>query len=456
MNPHIFRKYDVRGVADVDLTDDVVERVGLAFGEALRAREDLPDCVAIGRDARASSPRIFAALARGVQAAGAHVIDLGLVPTPIVYFAAWTREDVGGAIQITGSHNPAEYNGFKMMLGHDTLHGDAITRLGERAREGAAPAAAPGGQSAWPEVLDAYTAHLAAGSRVPEGARRLSVVLDSGNGVAGVIAPRVVSELFDVELTELFSDPDPAFPNHHPDPTVEENLEHLIAEVRRVGADVGVAYDGDGDRVGVVDAHGQVIWGDKLLILLGRAVLAEHPGATVIGEVKCSQLLYDDIAARGGQPVMSAVGHSLIKARIKETGALLAGEMSGHIFFADRYFGYDDAVYATCRLLEILAGTDAPLSELLADLPETFATPEVRVDCADDRKFAIPPAVAAAFASDYPVDTTDGARINFGDGWGLVRASNTTPSLVLRVEAQTPARRDALLAELERVIASVG
>jgi phosphomannomutase/phosphoglucomutase len=269
-----------------------------------------------------------------------------------------------------------------------------------------------------------------------------------------VVAPALVRSVFpDGEVIELFSEPDARFPNHHPDPTVEENLHHLIAAVRDHGADLGVAYDGDGDRIGVVDAQGGIIWGDRLMILLARAVLSEQPGATIIGEVKCSQTLFDDIAAHGGVPVMSKVGHSLIKAKIKETGAKLAGEMSGHIFFNDRFFGFDDAIYTTCRLMEILTATPSSLAELMSDVPTTFATPELRVDCADSIKFGVPAKVALSFADRFPVNTIDGVRVNFGLGWGLVRASNTQPVLVLRAEATSPELRDQYLAALHAAIA---
>jgi phosphomannomutase/phosphoglucomutase len=453
MNKNIFREYDVRGIADVDLDDATVEAIGHAYASTLLDQPDAIRRVGIGFDARGSSPRLFAALSRGMRKVGVEVVGLGLVPTPLVYFAAFSRDDLGGAVQITGSHNPAEYNGFKMMIGHDTLHGDGIRALHARIISGdLAPAtAAPAIETSWDGVIAAYSAWVKGNIR--PGARKLKVVLDSGNGVAGVVAPALVREVFGGEVIELFSEPDARFPNHHPDPTVEENLHHLIAAVREHGADLGVAYDGDGDRIGVVDAAGDIIWGDRLMILLARAVLVEQPGATIIGEVKCSQTLFDDIAARGGVPIMSKVGHSLIKAKIKETGAKLAGEMSGHIFFNDRFFGFDDAVYTTCRLLEILSSTDQPLAQLMSDVPRTFATPELRVDCADTLKFAVPAKVAAQFSDRFAVNTIDGVRVNFGHGWGLVRASNTQPVLVLRAEATSPELRDQYLAWLHEAIA---
>ena len=453
MNDKIFRKYDIRGVAARDLTDEVVEHIGQAYGTKLARKLAGPGgVVGVGFDARGSSRRLFEALGRGLRRAGAHVVDLGMVPTPLVYFAKFSLEELDGAIQITGSHNPAEYNGFKMMLGADTLHGEGIRELYELIESGELLEADEPGTSRAVTDLKARYLRWLEGNLEP-GPRSLKVVLDAGNGVAGLVAPEAVSRVFDVEVHELFSEPDATFPNHHPDPTVAENLTHLIEAVREHEADLGVAYDGDGDRIGVVDERGEIIWGDRLLILLSRAVLEQHPGATIIGEVKCSQTLFDDIAAHGGEPIMAAVGHSLIKAKIKETGAHLAGEMSGHIFFNDRYFGFDDAVYATCRILEILSRTDASFSDLMADVPTTYATPELRVDCDEDLKFEIPGRVADHFDEQgLEVNTVDGARVRFEHGWGLVRASNTQPVLVLRAEATTPELRDTYLARLEEAI----
>ena len=454
MNATIFRKYDIRGIAAEDLTNDVVEAIGQAFATKMKRDLDTLGDVGVGFDARGSSPRLFEALARGLRRAGVCVVDLGLVPTPMVYFAKFHRDGLKGVIQITGSHNPAEYNGFKMMLGDGTLHGEGIQELRTIIEEGAFHTVEDRGEmSTWRELRAEYLDWLQ--DNLAPGDRALKVVLDSGNGVAGVVAPDAVRRVFgsNTDVLELFSEPDATFPNHHPDPTVAENLEHLIEAVREHDADLGVAYDGDGDRIGVVDETGRIIWGDKLMILLSRQVLKEFPGATIIGEVKCSQTLFDDIEAHGGEPIMSAVGHSLIKAKIQETGAKLAGEMSGHIFFNDRYFGFDDAIYATCRLMEILSQTESPLSSLLSDVPETFATPELRIDCDESRKFDIPGVVADHFAEQgLDVNTIDGARVQFDEGWGLVRASNTQPVLVLRVEASSPALKDAYLDRLKEAI----
>ena len=456
-NPHIFRKYDIRGIAAEDLTDEVVEAIGRAYGTRLvhRLGSEKGAQVGVGFDARDSSPRLFEAVARGLNAVGVDVLALGLVPTPLAYFANSTIDGVDGVIQITGSHNPAEYNGFKMMMGPETLHGDAIEALRAIILDDAFHQPnEKGTRRELDDLKERYITWVA--DNVQPGERSLRVVLDSGNGVAGVVAPDLVRRVFpNAEVIELFSEPDATFPNHHPDPTVEENLEALIAAVREHDADLGVAYDGDGDRIGVVDERGDIIWGDRLMILLSRAVLAEYPGATIIGEVKCSQTLFDDIHAHGGEPVMARVGHSLIKAKIKETGAKLAGEMSGHIFFNDRFFGFDDALYTTCRLLEILSNGEGSLSGRMSDVPTTFVTPEIRLDCDETLKFSIPESLADRFGADYDVTTIDGARIHFDDGWGLVRASNTQPVLVLRVEASSAQARDRRLGELKQAIAEL-
>ncbi len=450
MNTHIFRQYDIRGIADTDLTDEVVEGLGRAF--ATRARRTLGienPVVAVGNDMRLSSKRLLAALSRGLSASGAQVKQLGLVPTPVVYFAKYHLE-LDGVIQITGSHNPGEYNGFKMMMGAETLHGDSIQEL-RALIESQDFESGEGSVNVEPGILASYLEWIS--NDISMGARKLKVVVDCGNGVGGVAAEDLVDGVLGQDYTGMFTVPDGNFPNHHPDPTVPENLEQMCAKVRELGADVGVAYDGDADRIGICDEHGNVIFGDTLLILLSRALLETNPGATIIGEVKCSQNLFDDVEAHGGTAIMARVGHSLIKAKIKETGAELAGEMSGHIFYNDRFFGFDDALYTTARLLEILSNTSKSVSELLADVPKTFVTPEIRRDCPEEMKFDVPGLVAAHFAErGFETNTIDGVRVNFGDGWGLCRASNTQPVLVLRVEAQSAERRDELLAQLEAAV----
>lgn len=452
MNAHIFRQYDIRGIAETDLTDAVVEGLGRAF--ATRARRiigtDNP-VIGVGNDMRLSSTRLLKALSRGLAASGASVKQLGLVPTPVVYFAKYELE-LDGVIQITGSHNPGEYNGFKMMMAGDTLHGDSIQELRvlieeEDYLDGDGKIARHEG------ILDTYLEWVR--DDIELGDRTLKVVVDCGNGVGGVCAEDLVADVLGQDFVGMFLEPDGSFPNHHPDPTVPENLDMMCAKVKELGADVGIAYDGDADRIGICDEKGNVIFGDTLMILLSRALLEEIPGATIIGEVKCSQNLFDDIEAHGGTAIMARVGHSLIKAKIKETGAELAGEMSGHVFYNDRYFGFDDALYTTARLVEILTATDKSVSELLADVPKTFVTPEIRQDCSEELKFDVPGIVAKHYADQgLEVNTIDGVRVNFGDGWALCRASNTQPVVVLRVEAKTLERRDELLAGLRKAVAA--
>ena len=429
LNQNIFREYDIRGIVGDQLADDTVATLGRAIGTFFR--QNNAKRIAIGYDARESSPRFCDLLTRGFNESGCDVVLIGMVPTPVLYHTVFTR-DVDGGVMITGSHNPPDHNGFKICLGKSTLFGSQIQEIKEIALAG--NFAAGSGSVETNEVLDLYCADIVA--KINMGGRKLKAVLDAGNGMGGVTGVPVY-KAFAVELIELFTEPDSDFPNHHPDPTVTENLADTIAAVREHGADIGIAFDGDGDRIGVVDETGRIIWGDELMVLLSRSVLAENPGATIIAEVKCSQTLFDDIAKHGGKPLMWKAGHSLIKAKMKETDAALAGEMSGHIFFADRFYGFDDATYAGARVLEILSKTDKKLSELLADLPETFSTPELRVDCPDEVKFDVVAKIAEHFQKTNEVITIDGARIIFGHGWGLVRASNTQAILVLRFEADS-------------------
>jgi phosphomannomutase/phosphoglucomutase len=350
---------------------------------------------------------------------------------------------------ITGSHNPAEDNGCKVMLGLNTLHGDDIQLLKQIASDADFAGGGGRGEVTTVDIHTPYADWLT--SHIQLGPRKLNIVVDCGNGPTGTISPHILSRL-GAQVTGLFTEPDGRFPNHHPDPTVEENLLDLRKAVAEHQADVGIAYDGDGDRIGVLDENGHVLWGDQLMIVLSRALLAVEPGAAIVGEVKCSQTLFDDIAAHGGRPVMSRVGHSLIKQRMKDEHALLAGEMSGHIFFKHRYFGYDAATYASCRLLEILSHHDGPMSSLLHGVPQTFATPELRLTCPDDIKFGVVHAVTEKYRATHEVIDIDGVRVKFADGWGLVRASNTGPVLVLRCEATSPEARDRIRAELTAAI----
>ena len=447
MNTNIFRAYDIRGVANRDLTDDVATAIAQAIATLAKKRGHKP-VMALGRDARLSSPRLHAAFVAGLTRAGVQIHDIGVVATPMLYFAVNTLA-VDGGIMITGSHNPAEDNGCKMMLGLGTIHGEDIQELLGLIQAGDLYVALQPGTVTPVDIHTPYRAWLT--SHLQLGPRKLKVIVDCGNGPTGPISPKILADL-GADVTGIFTEPDGNFPNHHPDPTVEKNLLDLRKAVLASGADLGIAYDGDGDRIGVLDEQGRVLWGDKLMIVLSRALLQVEPGAAIVGEVKCSQTLFDDIAAHGGQPIMSRVGHSLIKDRMKQEHALLAGEMSGHIFYKHRYFGYDDATYTSCRLLEILSHHDGPLSSLLAGVPETYATPELRLGCPDELKFSVVAAVTAKYKATHDVIDIDGVRVKFADGWGLVRASNTGPVLVMRCESTSEAGRDRIRAELTAAI----
>lgn len=442
MNKHIFREYDIRGIVGNDLNNETVETLSKAVGTFFS--QNGAKRIAVGYDARESSPEFAEILTAGFNESGCDVVLIGQVPTPVLYHTVYTK-DVDGGVMITGSHNPSNYNGFKICLGKQTLFGSQIQAIKDIAFSG--KFAMGSGTSETINVLADYEEDIL--SKIDFGKRRLKAVVDSGNGMGGVTAIPIFNKL-GVELVELFSEPDSDFPNHHPDPTVTENLQDTIEKVKETNADLGIAFDGDGDRIGVIDENGRIIWGDELMVLLSRSVLAENPGATIIAEVKCSQNLYDDIESRGGKAIMWKAGHSIIKSKMKETGSILAGEMSGHIFFADRFYGFDDACYAGARVLEILSKTDKNLSELLSDLPETFSTPELRVDCDEEKKFEIVAKIAEEFSKTNEVITIDGARILFENGWGLVRASNTQAILVLRFEADS----EESLKEIREIVES--
>ncbi|HEY8560875.1 MAG TPA: phosphomannomutase/phosphoglucomutase [Pyrinomonadaceae bacterium] len=448
MNQNIFREYDIRGIVGEQLTNETVAILGKALGTFFRragARR-----IAVGYDARESSPRFCELLTAAFNETGCDAVLIGRVPTPVLYHTVFTR-DVDGGVMITGSHNPPDHNGFKVCLGKQTLFGAQIQEIKQIALGGEFAEGAGGIERI--EVLAEYEKDIL--SKIGFGARKLKAVVDGGNGMGGVTAVPIYSDL-GVELVELFTEPDSNFPNHHPDPTVTENLEDCIRAVNETGADLGLAFDGDGDRLGVIDETGRIIWGDELMVLLSREILKENAGATIIAEVKCSQNLFDDIERHGGVPLMWKAGHSLIKAKMKETHAALAGEMSGHIFFADRFYGFDDATYAGARVLEILSKTDKKLSELLSDLPATFSTPELRIECTDEQKFAVVRKIAEEFSRTNEVITIDGARILFDGGWGLVRASNTQAILVLRFEADSEENlrkiREAVEAKVQEFI----
>jgi phosphomannomutase/phosphoglucomutase len=432
LNPAIFREYDIRGVAERDFDADFARRLGRAFGTL--AAEHGAALVGVGRDCRLTSDAYARAVRDGMAGAGVDVLDLGVCPSPLLYFAIALWE-LGGGVQVTGSHNAADYNGFKLCLGTQALHGEQIQDLRRRIETGAERRGA--GRVTPRAVIPPYQDYVAA--NVGRFGRPIRVVVDAGNGTGGPVAPALYARL-GADVTALYCDLDGRFPHHHPDPTVVENMQHLVTRVRETGAELGIAFDGDADRIGVVDAAGRMIWGDELLVLYARDVLARNPGAVVVSEVKCSQRLYDDIARHGGHGIMWKAGHSLLKAKMRETGALVGGEMSGHIFFKERWFGFDDGIYAGARLLEILGRTGKRVDELLADLPRTETTPEIRVDCADEVKFRVADRVRDRFrAEGRELIDIDGVRVRFPNGWGLLRASNTQPVLVMRFEADTPA-----------------
>ena len=452
INPKIFREYDIRGIVDKDLSLEFVEYLGRGIGTFFR--EHGKRRVALGRDARLSSPAYAEAIARGLLSTGCSVVDVGLVPTPLLYFAVYYKKNEA-AVMITGSHNPPEYNGFKMMVGEETLYGETIQQVYRILKEGKLITAKPGTRSSY-DIIPEYESYVVKDIRL---GRKLKVVLDAGNGTAGFVAVPIFRKL-GCDVIELYCEPDGKFPNHHPDPTLPEAMEDLIKKVRGTGADFGVGYDGDGDRIGVVDDQGNLLWGDQLMIVFSRDVLPANPGAAVISEVKASKLLYAEIKRLGGRPIMWKTGHSLIKQKIKEEKALLAGEMSGHIFFADRFFGFDDAIYSSARLAEIVSRSEKKLSEMLADLPKTYYTPEIRVYATDEVKFKIVDEVKKELAKKYPVNDIDGIRVSYPNGWALVRASNTQAALVLRYEADTPEDLEAIRKEvgtaLERAIQGLG
>jgi phosphomannomutase/phosphoglucomutase len=446
VNPVVFREYDIRGVAGIDLTETTVGLVARALGTKVRAAGG--KTVVLGRDVRLSSPAFHHQAVAGLTATGCDVVDVGVVPTPLVYFAA-QKLSVDGLCVITGSHNPPDYNGMKIGLGTTTLYGEAIQEILRLVQKG--QFASGKGRVTHLDIVTPYQDYVVKNLQL--GGRTLKVVIDAGNGTGGVAVP--IFERLGVEVVPLFLEPDGHFPNHHPDPTVEKNLESLKRTVLETHADVGIAYDGDADRVGAVDEKGQVLWGDQLMILFSRAILAEVPGAAIVGEVKCSFTLYDDIKQRGGRGIMWKAGHSLIKAKMKEEHAELAGEMSGHIFFGNRWLGFDDGIYSSARLVELLTQTDRPMSELLADVPKTFSTPELRVDCREEIKFEVVRRAQEFFKKGYQAITVDGVRVVFPDGWGLVRASNTQPILVLRFEATSEPRMAEIRALVEDRVAAI-
>ncbi len=456
----IFREYDIRGIVDKTLTDEAVKLIAGAYATYLQmktGKEKLK--ITIGRDIRLSSDRFFKILSEELNNKGFNVVELGVCPTPLLYFSIFVIDNVDGGIMITGSHNPPDYNGFKLCVGKDTLYGEQIGELYNIIySDKIIPDVSEKGVTTKYDIISHYTKFMLEKFSHIRGCFHDNIVLDAGNGVGNLVAPLILKKL-GLNVIELFSEPDGNFPNHHPDPTVEENLKFLKESVLQEKAVFGVGYDGDADRIGVLNEKGEILWGDQLLILYGRDALETIKNAKIIGEVKCSQVLYDDIAEKGGIPIMAQTGHSLIKKRLKEEKAAIAGEMSGHIFFADRYFGFDDAIYATLRLVEIICKKNKKLSELLSDLPITYTTPEIRIDCPEDKKFKIPDLLKSQLLADVEIKdkikdiiTIDGIRVIFEQGWGLVRASNTQPVLVLRFEGKTPEARDFYKQKIEEYL----
>lgn len=479
-NAHIFREYDIRGIADKELSETLVANLGTVFAvhtraaQADRTQVDRPQVdqvnagkhpdqgkrmlVVIGRDGRHSSPRLAQSLAKGLARGGVDVIDVGLVPTPGLYFANY-HFAADAAVMITGSHNPSDYNGMKMVRSNQSVYGTEIQTLRERLQEGVAVAEEPG-EIRSEAILEQYLQRVTADFKP---GRPIRVIFDCGNGATGVAAPQLLQQLPNIEGELLFSEVDGSFPNHHPDPTIPENLESLRQRMVETGAELGIAFDGDGDRIGALDETGRVVWGDRLMILFARDILQQKPGSTVIGDVKCSQLLFDAVDEAGGVPLMWKTGHSLVKTKMRETGAPLAGEMSGHLFFADRYLGYDDALYAAMRLIELLASTPETLSQRLTGLPEVFATPELRIDCPDDRKFQVMETILEMQRQkekEQPqgvhFSAIDGVRVSSAEGWWLLRVSNTQPALVARVEAKSRAVLGCMVDELTATLAKEG
>lgn len=448
--PGIFRQYDIRGIVGQDLTVEAAEAIGRAYAVIL-AERGVSGAVAVGRDNRPSGVALRDALVRGLTTSGLDVIDVGVVPTPLLYWSLHHLPVVAG-IQITGSHNPPEYNGFKCCIGHGSLHGEGIQRLRRIIEAGAFPTGQ--GTVRSEAIIDRYVDDIVA--RIGPLPKDMKVVIDCGNGVGAVVAPKLFPAL-GLTPTWLFAESDGSFPNHHPDPTVVENLQDLIRSVRETGSAIGIGFDGDADRIGMVDGDGTIVWGDYLLLLYARDVLARTgKGQSIIFDVKCSQALPDGIEKAGGKPVMWKTGHSLIKEKMKELEAPLAGEMSGHMFFTEGFYGHDDALYAAARLLRIIADAKRSVADLLADVPRFVSTPELRVDCPDDRKEIVTQAALAHFRARYPVSDVDGVRILFEGGWALIRSSNTQPILVMRFEASSEARLAELRAEVEGWLATQG
>ncbi|ADL07588.1 phosphomannomutase/phosphoglucomutase [Thermosediminibacter oceani] len=443
INPNIFRQYDIRGVVGEEIDEEVAQTLGRAFGTfALRNGEKK---VVVGSDNRSSSPSLKRALIEGLMSTGCDVVDPGTVVTPVFYFSR-IHYGINPGIMVTASHNPPQYNGFKVAFGHATLYGDDIQKIRVMMEKGEFESGK--GKLSYIDPTEDYISTIC--DKI-ELSKSLRVGIDCGNGTASLFAEKLFKRL-GVETHPIYCESDPSFPNHFPDPVKPENLKDLRELVLREKLDLGIGFDGDGDRIGVVDDTGTVIYGDMLMILYWREILPKHPGTTAIVEVKCSQALVEEIERLGGKPMFYKTGHSLIKAKMKEIGAVFTGEMSGHMFFADEYYGFDDALYAAARLLRILSRTGKKLSELLSDVPKYYSTPEIRVPCPDDEKFAKVEAIKEYFRKRYPMIDVDGARVLFPDGWGLVRASNTGPELIVRCEAKTPEGLERIKEEMQKAL----
>lgn len=448
-NPLIFREYDIRGVVEKDFQTETVVAIGRAIGTFMK-RQGASE-ITLGRDGRLSSERIAGELAAGLASTGLKITDTGLCPTPVHYYSiAHLKKD--GGVMVTGSHNPPEFNGIKMTLGKGSIFGKDIQKIRHLIEEDDFEKASPSPKETL-EILEPYIEYIVKNLKLPRGVR---VGMDSGNGTGGLVAPEIFRRL-GCEVHDIFSEVDGLFPNHHPDPTVEANLVDLKKLVADKGLEVGVGYDGDSDRLGAIDGKGQVLWGDQLMILFSRAILKKNPGAVIIADVKSSDNLFADVKAKGGRPIMWKTGHALIKQKLWKEEALFAGEMSGHLFFADRYFGFDDGIYASGRLVELIAQMDHSIEEELADVPKTYSTPEIRVDCPDEQKFEVVRKTRDALRKQcLPIFDLDGVRVTYPGGWGLVRASNTQPVLVLRFEADSPERLEQIRGSVEKVLSEAG
>ncbi|MBE0428028.1 MAG: phosphomannomutase/phosphoglucomutase [Nitrospirae bacterium] len=456
----MFREYDIRGVVGKEIDKDIAVLIGKSFGTLLENLNPEATHVSVGMDVRLSSEDLASGIIGGIISTGLNVYDIGICPTPLQYFSLF-HLDLDGGIMVTGSHNPPEYNGFKISIGKETIHGQAIQKLKEIILREQWMSADRHGKVSQYDIISAYKDYMLkefSYLKDPQ-YKRLKVVVDAGNATAGLVVPEILDSI-GCDVVPLYCEPDGRFPNHHPDPTIVEYIQDLISLTKETGAEIGVGYDGDADRIGVVDRDGEIVWGDHLMIILSRELLKLKKGAKIIGDVKCSQIMFDNIQKNGGIPIMWKTGHSLVKQKMREEEALMAGEFSGHIFIADRYFGYDDAIYTTLRLVEIMKTTGKDIKELLSDIPQLSYTPEIRLECPDDRKRDMVERIVLKF-SEYSskgscpyrikdINTTDGVRVAFEKGWGLIRASNTQPVVVLRVEAEDEESLKSYRAFLEK------